>query len=187
MIFIPIFIYEDRPSKEELRREAERDRRMRDAIRKDEERERRRKALELWTKKCEEAEKRKKLEEEYYEAERKNPWDFQFLPEGWSILGQTYIPVINDYGYAYDGNEDDLEGGYNDLRLLNAENSGSLGSLRQSVLTAVVFSSSTLIKTHITTAFIVGISLIARSVARIFSFTTPVQWPTQTQTKSFVT
>lgn len=114
MIFIPIFIYEDRPSKEELRMAAERDRRMREAIREDEERERRRKALELWTKKCEEAEKRKKLEEEYYEAERKNPWDFQFLPEGWSILGQTYIPVINDYGYAYDGSENDLNGGYND-------------------------------------------------------------------------
>ena len=106
-MIVPIFIYRDRPSKEELLEKAERERRMRDAIREDEERERHRKEQELWAKKREEAEKRKKLEDEYHEAERKNPWDYQFLPEGWSILGQTYIPVINDYGYVYDGSEDD--------------------------------------------------------------------------------
>ena len=66
-MIVPIFIYRDRKSKEELREEAERNRRMRDAIREEEARERRRKALELWAKKCEEAEKRKKLEDEYYE------------------------------------------------------------------------------------------------------------------------
>lgn len=113
-MIVPIFIYRDRPSKEELREEAERDRRMRDAIREDEERERRRKALELWAKKCEEAEKRKKLEDEYYEARRKNPWDYQFLPEGWSIIGQTYIPIISEPYYGDDEYENDLTGGYND-------------------------------------------------------------------------
>ena len=111
-MIVPIFIYRDRKSDKELHEEMERDRRMRDAIREDEERERRRKELEEWTKKGEEAEKRKKLEDEYHEAERKNPWDYQFLPEGWSILGQTYISAINDHGYVYDGNED--LGGYDD-------------------------------------------------------------------------
>ena len=113
-MIVPIFIYRDRPSKEELREEAERSRRMRDAIREDEEREKRRRELEEWAKKCREEEERKKAEAEYYEAERKNPWDYQFLPEGWSIFGQTYIPVINDYGYVYDGSDNDLNGGYND-------------------------------------------------------------------------
>ena len=95
-MIVPIIIYRDRPTKEELQREAERERRMRDAIREEEEREKRRKALEEWIKKSKEAEKKKKLEDEYYEARKKNPWDYQFLPEGWSILGQTYIAPIDE-------------------------------------------------------------------------------------------
>ena len=95
-MIVPIFIYRDRKSDKELHEEMERDRRMRDAIREDEERERRRKALEEWVKKSKEAEEKKKLEDEYYEARRKNPWDYQFLPEGWSILGQTYITPIDE-------------------------------------------------------------------------------------------
>ena len=113
-MIVPIIIYRDRKTKEELQEEAARDRRIRNAIREEEEREKRRKSLEEWVKKSKEAEEKKKLEDEYYEAKKKNPWDYQFLPEGWSILGQTYIPVINDYGYVYDGGEYDLNGGYND-------------------------------------------------------------------------
>ena len=41
--------------------------------------------------------RRKKAEEEYREAERKDPWDFQFLPEGWSIFGQRHFPTITEY------------------------------------------------------------------------------------------
>ena len=39
---------------------------------------------------------RKRLEDEYYKARENNPWDYQFMPEGWSIFGQTYITPIDD-------------------------------------------------------------------------------------------
>ena len=120
-MIVPIFIYRDRKSDKELHEEMERERRWRRMMEAEEEKRKR------WVVERpgviyplgmahmgipEPAPER--AEKEYHEAERKNPWDYQFLPEGWSILGQTYIPVINDYGYVYDGSEDDLTGGYCD-------------------------------------------------------------------------
>ncbi len=111
-MIVPIFIYRDRPSKEEMREEAERERRWRRLMEAEEANRERRKREEERREFMRRVEEREKAEKEYYEAKMKNPWDYQFLPEGWSILGQTYIPAINDHGYVYDGNED--LGGYDD-------------------------------------------------------------------------
>lgn len=113
-MIIPIFIYRDRKSDEELHEEWERERRWREMMEAEEEERNRRKREEERRELMRRMEEREKVEKEYREAERKNPWDYQFLPEGWSIFGQTCIPVINDYGYVCNGSEDDLTGGYND-------------------------------------------------------------------------
>ena len=94
---IPIFIYKDRKSDEEIRKEMERDARMRKAIEEDERRERERKNRAEREKKLKAREEHERKEREYREAREKNPWDFQFMPEGWSILGQTYITPIDEF------------------------------------------------------------------------------------------
>lgn len=113
-MIVPIFIYRDRKSDKELHEEMERERRWRRLMEAEKEERERRKREEELRELMKRMEERERAEKEYHEAERKNPWDYQFLPEGWSIFGQTYIPVINDHGYVYDGSEDDLTGGYND-------------------------------------------------------------------------
>ena len=97
MGIIPIFIYRDRKSDKELREERERDRRWREMMEAEEEERERRKREEELRKFLKEMDERKKAEEEYREAERKNPWDFKILPEGWSPFGQWYFPIITEY------------------------------------------------------------------------------------------
>jgi len=95
-MIVPIFIYRDRKSKEELREEAERRRRLQDDIAESEARLRRERAREREERRRLKEKERWRLETEYYEDRRKNPWDYQFLPEGWSPLGQTYITPIDE-------------------------------------------------------------------------------------------
>lgn len=95
-MFFPIFIYVREKSDKELREEMERDakwaRLMEEEKRLRLEQERKRKEK----KKAEKEEKLKKLNEEYEKSRSENPWDYQFMPEGWSIFGQTYITVIDE-------------------------------------------------------------------------------------------
>ena len=111
MVIVPIFIYRDKKSDKELQEEMERERYWRKLRQAEEEKRERHKREEELRKAMKRIEEREKVEKEYHEAERKNPWGYQFLPEGWSIFGQTYIPVINDYGYVYDGDKDVLNRG----------------------------------------------------------------------------
>ena len=113
-MIVPIFIYRDRKSNKELHEEMERERYWRRLMKAEEEERERRKREEELRELMKRMEEREKVEKEYREAERKNPWDYQFLPERWSIFGQTYIRVINDYGYVYDVDKNNLNGGYND-------------------------------------------------------------------------
>lgn len=113
-MIVPIFIYRERKSDKEFHEEMERERYWRRLMEVEEEKRERRKREEELRELMKRMEEREKVEKEYREAERKNPWDYQFLPEGWSIFGQTYIPVINDYGYIYDVDKNNLNGGYND-------------------------------------------------------------------------
>ena len=95
-MIVPIFIHVREKSDKEFREEMERDARMRRAIEEDEARERERKRRAEFEKQQKIEAERRRLDKEYEEARRKNPWDFQFMPEGWSILGQTYITPIDD-------------------------------------------------------------------------------------------
>lgn len=97
---VPIFIPVRQRSDRELQAEMESERRMREAIRKDEEIRERRRREEEERKRVAEEERRKRLDQEYLDARAKNPWDYQFLPEGWSIFGQRSIRVITEF---YDG------------------------------------------------------------------------------------
>lgn len=95
-MIVPIFIYRDRPSKEEMREESLRHRRMMDAIREDEERERRRKETEKALKRMEEQKKAEEANRLYREARDKNPLDYSFLPEGWTIFGSSMRIIDED-------------------------------------------------------------------------------------------
>jgi len=97
MAIIPIFIYRDKKSDEDIHKEMEWDARMRKAIEEDERRERERKNRAEREKKLKAREEYERKEKEYREAREKNPWDFQFMPEGWSIFGQTYITPIDEF------------------------------------------------------------------------------------------
>lgn len=97
MAIIPIFIYRNRKSDKELHEEMERERRWRKMKEAEEESRIRREREEALRESMEREARRKKAEEEYREAERKDPWDFQFLPEGWSIFGQRHFPTITEY------------------------------------------------------------------------------------------
>ena len=102
----PIFIYvKERVKTEEERRrerkwEEERRRREEEArYREQQERER----IEDEKRRVREA-KEKALNDAYYEARRRNPWDFKFLPEGWDFLGQRSI-----YPIDWDGPKGEFE------------------------------------------------------------------------------
>lgn len=98
-MIIPIFIYREKKSDKELKEEMERERKWKELIEEDDRyrKEQERKIKRQKQEKKEEA--IRKLEEEYYKTVRENPWDFQFLPEGWTIFGQTYIPIITEYDF----------------------------------------------------------------------------------------
>ena len=95
-MIVPIFIYRDRKSNKELHEEMERERRWRRLMEAEEEERKHRKREEEFRELMRRVEERERAEKEYREAERKNPWDYQFLPEGWSILGQTHIIPIDE-------------------------------------------------------------------------------------------
>ena len=102
----PIFIYvKERVKTEEERRrerkwEEERRRREEEArYREQQERER----IEDEKRRVREA-KEKALNDAYYEARRRNPCDFKFLPEGWDFLGQRSI-----YPIDWDGPKGEFE------------------------------------------------------------------------------
>lgn len=95
-MLIPIFIHVREKSDKEIKAERERDERMRKAIEEDERRRRERKQRIEEEKRRKEDERRKRLEDEYYKSREKNPWDYQFMPEGWSIFGQTIFTPITD-------------------------------------------------------------------------------------------
>jgi len=96
MGIVPIFIHVHEKSDKEIREEMAMEARMRQSIREDEAREQHRKWVEEERKYREECERKKRIQEEYEEERRKNPWDFQFLPEGWSPFGQMRIEVIQE-------------------------------------------------------------------------------------------
>lgn len=97
MTIVPIIIYREKKTDKELREEMERDARMRKAIEEDKHRELERKRRTEEEKRLKEEKERQEREKEYREAREKNPWDFQFMPEGWSIFGQTYITPIDEF------------------------------------------------------------------------------------------
>lgn len=61
-----------------------------------EDKERRRREAEL-AKKFKLDEERRKLNEWYENLRRKDEWDTQFLPEGWTVFGQRSFQVISEY------------------------------------------------------------------------------------------
>lgn len=107
MAIIPIFIHVHEKSDKEIREEMELDARWKKMM--DEEREKERL--------CKEKEKRRKLrekEEREREIRRKieldmhrHPWQYQILPEGWSIFGQRYIGTL-----PWDGENPQSQKGY---------------------------------------------------------------------------
>ena len=107
-MIIPIFIYRYREKTEkELQEERDRDRRWKKMMRDEEERV---KEAKLRQKK----EEHRKKEEEMKAASRqydidreKDPWQFSFLPEGWSIFGQRYIGTL-----PWDGENPQPQKGY---------------------------------------------------------------------------
>lgn len=97
MAIIPIFIPVYRKTDKELQEEMERDRRWNALMEKErEEQERRKREAEL-AKKLKIEERRKKLNEWYEDLKRKDEWDTQFLPEGWTIFGQARFSVITEH------------------------------------------------------------------------------------------
>lgn len=103
-MIVPIIIYRDKKSKEEIRRELE----WEESIRKAEEELRYREQQERERIKNEKRrikeEKENALNDAYHKAKLENPWDFEFLPEGWDLLGQRYI-----YPIDWDGRKDEFE------------------------------------------------------------------------------
>lgn len=81
-------------------KEAARDRHIRELIEEDERKNRAGKLLEETLKKMGDDEEEARIREAYAEAERENPWDYQFMPEGWSIFGQRCIRPINEHGWS---------------------------------------------------------------------------------------
>ena len=95
-MIIPIFIHVRERSKEEIDADFKRDHERWRKEREEEARYRREKE------EAKEKKRRDKYEEycrqsEAYEKERaKDPWQFTFMPEGWSIFGQRSIYPISD-------------------------------------------------------------------------------------------
>ena len=94
-MIVPVFIHIHEKSDKELREEMERDRRFRESVERDE---RTRRERENAIKREKELKKHlayEKAEADYRRRRDANPWDFTFLPEGWSIFG-TPLKIISD-------------------------------------------------------------------------------------------
>ena len=95
-MIVPIFIPIHHKSDKELREEMAREAKWRKAV-EEEERIRKEQEHQRELEKIREKEKRlKELNDEYERNRKKDPWQYQFLPEGWSLLGQTHIEVITE-------------------------------------------------------------------------------------------
>lgn len=94
-MIVPIFIHIHEKSDKELLEEMKRESEWRKMMEQEERRERERKEREARAKREMEEERRRREEEAYYAARNKNPWDYSFLPEGWSIFG-TPLMIIKD-------------------------------------------------------------------------------------------
>ena len=94
-MIVPIFIHVREKSDKELKEEMERDRKWHEAVEAEEARERERKERERIRLQNEKEEKLRKLEKEYDEKRIENPWDYSFLPEGWSIFG-TPLKIVKE-------------------------------------------------------------------------------------------
>ena len=96
MTIIPIFIYRERKTDEELRAERERDERFRKAVEEDERRRRERDARIRWEKEQKRREEQEMADAQYRVAMKENWLDYQILPEGWSIFGQTNMGIVRE-------------------------------------------------------------------------------------------
>lgn len=95
-MIVPIFIHTHERSDKEIREEMERNARWEKMMREEEEMAERRKREEKERKRREKEERIRRFNEEYEEDRRKNPWNYQILPEGWSIFG-TGLQIISEY------------------------------------------------------------------------------------------
>lgn len=101
---IPIFIYRDKKSDKELREEMKWEYRMWKAEQEELARQRERERKEQERKELERLAEEKRINDEYYEARKANPWDYCFLPEGWSFFGQVSIEPLD-----WDGKDGEFE------------------------------------------------------------------------------
>jgi hypothetical protein len=101
---IPIFIYRDKKSDKELREEMKWEYRVWKAEQEELARRRERERKEQERKEQERLAEEKRINDEYYEARKANPWDYYFLPEGWSFFGQCVITPID-----WDGKDGEFE------------------------------------------------------------------------------
>ena len=101
---IPIFIHVKEKSDKELREEMKRDYKMWKAEQEDRDRQMARERAEQERKEQERIDEEKRINDEYYEAKMANPWQYSFLPEGWSFFGQCVITPID-----WDGKDGEFE------------------------------------------------------------------------------
>lgn len=105
-MFIPIIIHIKEKSDKEIREEMARERRWRELMEKKDQ-EKKRRIEEAERKKLEEKQrKEKELDEWWFDLVHSNEWETQFLPEGWSIFGQTNIQVLNENNVTFSGYKD---------------------------------------------------------------------------------
>lgn len=96
MTIIPIFIYRERKTDKELQEERERDERFRKAVEEDERRRREHDERIRWEKEEKRREEQEMADAQYREAVKENWLDYQILPEGWNIFGQTNIGIVRE-------------------------------------------------------------------------------------------
>lgn len=96
MTVVPIFIYREKKSDKELREEMARERRWHEIMEKEEELKREERRKEEERKFREEYERQKRLNDEYESIRRKDEWQTQFMPEGWSIFGQRNFGILTE-------------------------------------------------------------------------------------------
>lgn len=101
---IPIFIRVKEKSDKELREEMKWEYRMWKAEQEELARQRERERKEQERKEEERLAEEKRINDEYYKARKANPWDYRFLPEGWSFFGQCVIVPID-----WDGKDGEFE------------------------------------------------------------------------------
>ena len=97
MTVIPIFIYREKKSDKEISEEMKRDSRWHELMEKEEELKRQRKREEEERKRREKKERRERINNEYEALRKKDEWQTQFMPEGWSVFGQTNFGILEEY------------------------------------------------------------------------------------------